>query len=263
MGGHEILDSKIDLVVVSDAHLMDARDHSGKLFLEMLSVVRQREVEVLVLLGDIFDFCLGSHTYFHKKYAPFGRALEEVVANGTRVIYLEGNHEFSLPDMPWKGVEFIKAHTFHLEIGSGQTFQFGHGDLIHSDKKYRIFRKFIKSSPILRFVKLLPGRWIDWIANSAAQLSRSQDQYRSVDHNAILGSAFDWLERGQAKYGVFGHFHVPYAEKRRDGHEGGVFSVECWDNPNILVFTESQFHRVHLKEAQAWQLTKTQPVLEE
>lgn len=251
------MDSRIDVVVVSDAHLRDPKDENGQLFLDLLSQIALRDVDVFVLLGDIFDFCLGAHPYYHKKYAPFGRALEGVVASGTRVVFLEGNHEFSIANMPWKGVEFVTEETFHLKTSGGSFLQFGHGDLIHSDANYRLFRKFIKSSWFLRMIRMLPGKLIDELANRAAQLSRAQDEYRAIDHHAILASVYKWLEQESATYGVFGHFHVPYAEKRLDGEQGGVYSLKCWDHPNILFFADQQFHRVYLKLGETWQVEKT------
>ena len=89
---------------------------------------------------------------------------------------------------------------------------------------------------------------LKYLLPRGAHISRSADEYRTINHDAILTAVYTWLESGKQDYGLFGHFHVPYAEPRRDGLKGGVFSVDCWDKPNLLVFKEGRFERLWLGE---------------
>ncbi len=243
------------LLVVSDIHLNHADDDRSQLFLQLLEGASLGEVEYLVLMGDIFDFCLGSHPYFQRKFSAIGRALEKVVASGTQVIYLEGNHEFKLASLPWKGVQVISEGTHTIRLKSGETIQMAHGDLIYSHNMYRAFRRVVKSPLVTGVARWLPGAWMDNLATKGSEVSRSQDQYRQIEHDKILGAVDAWLETGPASFGIFGHFHVPYAEPRRDGKAGGVFSVESWDRPNVLAFKAGAFYRYYFdpQSAQAWQ----------
>jgi UDP-2,3-diacylglucosamine hydrolase len=249
------------LLVVSDIHLNHPGDDRSKKLLQVLEGAAQSEVEYLVFMGDIFDFCLGSHPYFQRKFAPIGEALEKVARSGTQVIYLEGNHEFKLAALPWKGVQVVEEGTHTIRLKSGEIVQMAHGDLIYSHRRYRSFRWLVKSSLVTAIARFLPGAWMDGLATKGSEVSRSQDQYRAIEHDKILGAVDSWLEGGLANFGIFGHFHVPYAEPRRDGKAGGVFSVECWDRPNVLAFRNGGFYRYFFEESSdpSWQIA--QPVV--
>ncbi len=236
------------LIVVSDIHLSRSDDDRAQKLLGLLQRIRKGQVDNLVLLGDIFDFCLGSHPYFQKKYASIGAALEEVAASGTKVTFLEGNHEFKLDAFPWKGIEFIMNGTHVLHLKNGQKVQFAHGDMIYSHRRYKAFRWLVKSAFITGVARLFPGSFIDHLTSKTSEVSRSADQYRTIHHDRILAAVDHWMEQGHSEYGVFGHFHVPYAEPRRDLKEGVVLSVDCWDKPNALVFRPDGIFRLWLEE---------------
>ncbi|SMF69707.1 UDP-2,3-diacylglucosamine diphosphatase [Pseudobacteriovorax antillogorgiicola] len=255
-------DFNASLVVASDIHLHSAYDEKGRLLLKALRQVAEGNVEYFVFLGDIFDFCLGSHPYFQRRFEAIGAALEAVAASGTRVIYLEGNHEFRIKDFGWEGVEFYPSGEAELEISTGERFKMAHGDMIYSHERYKKFRKVVKSQWLTGAARLVPGPLMNWLATRGAHISRSQDEYRTINHDAILGAVYSWLETTAHDYGLFGHFHVPYAESRRDGRKGGVFSVDCWDKPNFLVFREGAFHRWLPQEASKRpQLMPAKPLL--
>lgn len=243
------------LLVVSDIHLNHVEDDRSRLLLNLLEGASRSEVEYLVLMGDIFDFCLGSHPYFQKKFRTIGKALERLVESGTQVIYLEGNHEFKLASLPWKGVQVISEGTHTIRLKSGHTVQMAHGDLIYSHNMYRAFRQLVKSPVVTGIARLLPGAWMDRLATKSSEVSRAQDQYRQIEHDKILGAVDVWLEAGTSDFGIFGHFHVPYAEPRRDQREGGLFSVESWDRPNVLAFRDGGFYRYYFSTEgnKAWQ----------
>ncbi len=233
------------LIVVSDIHLSHSGDDRAKKLLKFLSRIEAGRVDTLVLLGDIFDFCLGSHRYFQSKFASIGLALERVAARGTRVIFLEGNHEFRLKDLPWKGIEIVTGGTCLIPLKNGQSVQAAHGDMIYSHRRYKAFRWLVKSSFVTAVARLFPGRFLDHLTRKTSEVSRSADEYRPIYHEKILAAVDAWMETPDsvAEYGVFGHFHVPYAEPRRDGKEGAVFSVDCWDKPNALVFQREGIFR--------------------
>lgn len=241
--------------MVSDIHLNHPEDDRSRLLLDLLEGARLSEVEYLVLMGDIFDFCLGSHPYFQKKFSLIGKALERVAASGTQVIYLEGNHEFKLASLPWKGVQVISEGTYTIRLKSGETVQMAHGDLIYSHNMYRAFRRLVKSPLVTGIARFLPGAWMDQLATKGSEVSRAQDQYRQIEHDRILGAVDQWLENGAGDFGIFGHFHVPYAEPRRDGKAGGLFSVESWNRPNVLALREGRFYRYFFEDQteQRWQ----------
>ncbi len=235
------------LVVVSDIHLQSPEDMRGRLLLRLLEDIAAEPPEYLVLLGDIFDFCLGSHPFFQRKFAAIGEALSRVAAAGTKVLFIEGNHEFRMIDLPWPGVDVIENGTYTIALKSGVKVQMAHGDMIYSHRRYKAFRRLVKSSLVTGIARYLPGPWMDRLATTGSEVSRSADQYRTIQHDHILGAVDRWLENGAGDYGIFGHFHVPYAEPRRDGRLGGVYSVECWDKPNVLAFRQGAFFRLEFE----------------
>lgn len=232
------------LVVASDIHLRHLSDERGRLLLDVLA--RLGRVEYLVLNGDIYDFCMGDSPYFKRKFAALGKALEEVARRGTKVVFVEGNHEFHMRDIGWDGVEFIVERDYVVTLSSGERIKFSHGDLITDDFWYRAFRGLVKSRVALVLAKLLPGSWLDAYSLKHASVSRAQDKYRKLDHSRILAAFNRWLGDGSYDHGVIGHFHVPYAEKR-ETHDGLMLSVDSWDSPNLLVYKDGRFQRIFLR----------------
>ncbi|MES2743821.1 MAG: metallophosphoesterase [Bdellovibrionota bacterium] len=257
------------LIVVSDIHLSQSADERALTLLALLSEIEKSSVDTFCMLGDIFDFCLGSHPYFQKKFAPIGAALERVAASGTRVIYLEGNHEFRLKDLPWRGVEVIPNGTTLIPLGNGQIVQAAHGDMIYSHRRYKTFRYAVKSRFVTGVATLFPGTFLDRLTSKTSEVSRSADAYRPIYHEKILHAVDDWMEKkkdkieGETHYGIFGHFHVPYAEPRRDLKEGAVLSVDSWDKPNALVFLRDGISRIWLEgvEKEKWRYESVTPLV--
>jgi UDP-2,3-diacylglucosamine hydrolase len=236
------------LVVASDIHLRSLGDSRGQLLLEVLSRVEAGTVEYLVLNGDIFDFCFGESRYFQDKYRLLGEALAALVRGGTRVLFVEGNHDFHMRALTekggWDGVEIVSEPSRDVVLRDGTTIKFGHGDLIQGDWAYRLFRGLVKSDFVRWLARLVPGRWLDAYALRHAQVSRAAGEYRKLDHHKLLAAANKWVAAdGESQHGIFGHFHVPYAEPRETG-EGLLLSVESWEKPNLLVYEDGEFFRI-------------------
>ncbi|MBF0441843.1 MAG: metallophosphoesterase [Oligoflexales bacterium] len=234
------------LVVVSDLHIKNIHDDNGRLFLRFLDNLMACKIDCLVLIGDVFDFILGSKRFYHKKFEPIGNALMKLAQKGVRIVYLEGNHEFMLKSLGWKGIEFIDSCSDGLIIPleGGRKVKIGHGDLIYSSLVYRSFRAIVKSRLFLLLVNLLPGRLIDYFSIKGSQASRSQDKYRPILHDEILEAAELWARRSGCDFCLFGHFHVPYYEKMKSG-EGYLISLSHWESqPSFLAFSNGRFVRL-------------------
>lgn len=248
-----------ELVVVSDIHLREPGDERSQLLEQLISRLSPGDVRFLVLLGDIFDFCLGSSEYFRKKFAPLGELLEQVSRRGIQVLFFEGNHEFEMERIGWKGVEFVTDPYRVLRLRDGKRVALAHGDLVHSSWDYRIFRKVVKSQTVSEIARFVPGRLIELYAFSHAKISRARDDYRKLDHEKLLNSAEEWVRRSACDFGIFGHFHVPYAETRHNhdrSHPVRLFSLDSWDHPNTLTYDAGVFNRGFLslaKEKESWE----------
>lgn len=238
------------LVVASDIHLQSMEDLRARLLMDALSRLSQ-SVECLVLNGDIFDFCFGPSRYFRRKFAPLMEALEGVAAQGVRVVFVEGNHEFHLRAFGFRRVELVVDGFCAVQLRDGTRIKIGHGDLLLGDPLYAAFRAVLKSSVLRYGAAVVPGPWLDAYALRHARYSRSRDPYRTLDHGRVLAAAEAWLTEGiqdpPFQHGIIGHYHTAYHELRRTG-SGSIVSVESWDRPNLLVFRQGAFERVYLEE---------------
>jgi UDP-2,3-diacylglucosamine hydrolase len=116
------------MVLVSDVHLQKMTDPRGALLLDLIGRIDPARTGTFVLNGDIFDFCFGDSGYYRAKYRPLGAALERLAAAGTRVVFIEGNHEFWMDAVGWRGVEIHKEKNVCLELGAGARVRITHGD---------------------------------------------------------------------------------------------------------------------------------------
>ena len=233
-----------EIIIASDLHLRSPEDSNYQLAVKSMSQIKEAKPTHLVLLGDIFDFYLGSKKYFERKHQIFINAMEEVSAAGIEVIFIEGNHEFHLSDSQWRGITVPDETSYTITTKDGATIKLCHGDLINAPASYLWFRKLIKSNGLKLLVKLVPSRLLDAYALTHARVSRSSDVYRTLNHEALLGDAKIWLERPpKADKGVFGHFHHPYHEVHTD-HT--LMSLDSWYKPNFLLYRNDQFERIYL-----------------
>lgn len=237
---------RAELVVVSDVHLRTPDDDRAKLLGQLIESLSPGDVRFLVLLGDIFDFCLGSSEYFQRKFGLLGEQLEAASRRGIQVLFFEGNHEFEMDGMGWKGVEFVQEPYRVLRLRDSKRLALAHGDLVHSSWDYRAFRSLVKSDAAAYLAKFVPGRLIELYAFSHANVSRTADEYRKLDHRRLLAAAEAWVRKAACDYGIFGHFHVPYSETLTGSGKSSpvrLLSMECWDRPNVLTYENGTFQR--------------------
>ena len=136
----------------------------------------------------------------------------------------------------------------------GKRLALAHGDLVHSSWDYRAFRGVVKSRAAAQMARYIPGKLIELYAFGHAKVSRSTDEYRKLNHQELLRSAESWIRRSACDFGVFGHFHVPYAELFTSNPAAapvGMYSLDCWDRPNILVYEDGVFKRGYLGDNDA------------
>lgn len=233
-------------VLVSDIHIQHMADKRARLLLDALERLGP-QVETVVLNGDICDFCFGDSDYFRHKFRPLGEALMGLAQRGVRVIYVEGNHEFHLERIGWKGIEIVQERDLYITLKSGVRLKVTHGDLLTDEPLYKLFRGTLKSQAVRFAAAYVPGGWLDAYALRHAKFSRAQDHYRTLKHDRILDAFARWTEDSECDHGIIGHFHVPYAEKHPRTSQL-MMSVASWDQPNLLVFQDDAFQRILLQE---------------
>jgi UDP-2,3-diacylglucosamine hydrolase len=236
-------DLEADLVYISDVHLKDPADERSRLLLDSIRRLRKDRLQALVLGGDIFDFCFGASDYFQEKFSEYRELLEGFAASGCQVVFIQGNHEFSLNDLAWKGVEFVTTHDTVITLKCGTKFGFAHGDRFLADWSYRAYLKLTRSSPWKWGAKLVPAGRLDAFALKCSGYSRDRGEYRDLDIPRVIAAAKAWAAGLNVDHGIFGHFHFPFFIERGDTKNGRLVSVESWNRPNMLLYHRGRFLR--------------------
>jgi UDP-2,3-diacylglucosamine pyrophosphatase LpxH len=123
---------KVQLVVISDVHLGTYGCHAKELNRYLKSI----EPETLVLNGDIIDIWQFSKYYWPDSHMKVVQRIFKLLANGTKVHYLTGNHD----EMVRKFGEFSVGNLeidnkLKLEIDGKKAWIF-HGDIFDVTMKH-------------------------------------------------------------------------------------------------------------------------------
>jgi UDP-2,3-diacylglucosamine pyrophosphatase LpxH len=121
----------IDVVVMSDLHL----GTYGCRAKEIISYLKSISPQVLILNGDIIDVWQFSKHYFPSAHVAVIKEILGLMASGTRVIYITGNHDEMLrryADLQLGN--FQLADKLVIEIDHKMTWIF-HGDVFDNTTK--------------------------------------------------------------------------------------------------------------------------------
>ena len=203
---------------LADAHLRQPSDPNYRALLAFLQEQCGR-TDVLVLLGDIFEFWIGKATVA-AEHAPLIDALEHLHRQGTKLVYVEGNHDFHL------GPIFTKRLNCQVlpDGGSidldGKKVYLAHGDLANPDDAgYRRLRRLLRSDLIRALILALPRRLLaavgDWASKTSRKSASARDR-RWPAREILQPYVEAILARGHQAV-VTGHYHQPFHEKMGDG----------------------------------------------
>jgi UDP-2,3-diacylglucosamine pyrophosphatase LpxH len=115
----------IDIVVLSDLHL----GTYGCRAKELLNYLRSVQPGMLILNGDIIDGWQFTKSYFPSLHIQVIRELMQFITNGTRVVYITGNHDEMMRKYTDLQIgQFSLTDKLVLEIDQKMTWIF-HGDV--------------------------------------------------------------------------------------------------------------------------------------
>lgn len=218
----------------SDAHLDSENDPESaarsERVLEFLEHARTG-CEVLVILGDLFDFYFEYRTVFPSRYLRVLSALDRLTASGVRCYYVAGNHDFWLGELFSKslGLHLVRdAVLFRREDGSARSVLAAHGDgLGPGDTGYKVLKKILRNSLLIRLFRLIHPDWGYAIARFTSRTSRkytSRIQNARVEASALNGKHL--LESSPGLDAVIlAHTHQP---DRREFGSGVYFNSGDW-----------------------------------
>ncbi len=230
-------------VFIADGHLKGPDDPNSLALIKFLDSLKQ--VKTLVVLGDLFDFWTGSNEVAKRNYKPVLDALLRLKQRGVQIIYLEGNHDFS---MGRYFTDTLKAlvHADSLELSIyGKRLYLSHGDTIFMTFGYRLWRAYLRS-PLFKVMAWIARPKTVW--NIAVGLSNKSRERAYVDKGNRTEARLREFAKGKIAEGfdcaVLAHSHLPGVYKEGKGvyanpgswagnmsylvYDNGAFKVEKW-----------------------------------
>jgi len=220
----------MDWIFVGDAHF--ARGDKGRRehFSRFIQKNRSK-LATLVIMGDFFDFWFGFRdiTTLKKEYGDILELLHGLRADGVRVIYFEGNHDFSLGSYMRNelGIEVYDSAT-EIDLDGKRIF-LAHGDRISPTLDHWILTGLLRNWVTYQGISLLGARLVMAIAHRWSASSRGRNMERSPVVIARLRSfAQRKLKQGFDAV-ILAHTHLPEAiTVKEQGREGYYFNVGDW-----------------------------------
>ncbi len=201
----------IDVAVLSDLHLGTYSCHAK----EIVAYLKSISPQILILNGDIIDVWQFSKRYFPASHMEVVREIFQLLANGTRVFYVTGNHDEMLrrySDLQLGNLQLVDKMS--MEIDNKMTWIF-HGDVFDNTTQgsARFWAKLGSNgyAVLLAFNRTL-NRFLKLIGRKPVSLSRKI--MKQVSKSIIKIDAFEKLIAEIAiekkyDYVICGHIHQP------------------------------------------------------
>ena len=209
------------IVFVADAHLKGLDDPNQASLVKFLDGLDG--IDLLVILGDLFDFWGGDNRVVRRHYRPALDALLRIRERGIKILYLEGNHDFSMGKFFIRTLEAdVYGDCVELEVEPGKRFFLAHGDLVVGSVLHAAWRQSLKSG-LLRMIMTSLGPWVVWkIAGSLSKKSRQYSEKKDVD-KALREFARRRIGSGSNAV-VLGHSHVGGVRTEKSEGKSGTYA---------------------------------------
>lgn len=244
---------EIPLVVISDVHL----GTYGCQAKELVNYLKSIHPETLVLNGDIIDMWSFSKRYFPVAHMEVLRQILKMSNQGTRVVYITGNHDDTLrkyTDLILGNIELVDKLTLNLDGKKAWIF---HGDVFDSSTKGNA--KFLaklggKGYDLL----ILINSFINWIRVFMGKEKKSYSKMikDSVKKAVAFVSNFETTAAEIAiekkyNYVICGHIHKPQM-KEIQNESGKVLYLNSGDwveNLTALEYKKKKWRVYHYQKA--------------
>ncbi len=200
---------KVDIVVISDVHL----GTYGCQAKELVQYLKSVQPGMLVLNGDIIDIWQFSKRYWPKSHMQVIKEIVKIMAKGTPVYYLTGNHDELLRKFSdFQLGNFYLQDQLVLEV-DGQKAWIFHGDIFDASMHTKWLAKIGGLSYDLL---ILINSFINWCLKKMGRekMSFSKKVKSSVKKAVSFISDFEQtaaevaVEQGY-DYVLCGHIHQP------------------------------------------------------
>jgi len=228
-------------IFVADAHLLSPEDANYRKFLQFLQGL-EGHTRTLYLLGDIFQFWVGYRHCVFTPYVPLLEALWRLKQSGTKLVFVEGNHDFLLGPYFSDILQCdIYPQTASVAI-DGLSVHLAHGDLMDpNDRGYRLLRATLRSWPARLFKRLISADMMWGISvwmNRKSQAHHPQREGRMNREQLVTDYARRQFASGCSAV-ITGHLHTPLQINRP---EGTIIALGDWITQySYAVYREGQF----------------------
>lgn len=131
---------------IADAHLSDPLSEPYRVLLELLERI-MKEMDTLVLLGDLFEVWLGDHPTLLSLHRPLLDLLIRIRSLGKDIFYLKGNHDFLIGNTIQDEIGVTVSGDEAIFSWDGYRFLASHGDQINKrDRGYQVLRTVLRST---------------------------------------------------------------------------------------------------------------------
>jgi UDP-2,3-diacylglucosamine pyrophosphatase LpxH len=205
---------EVELVILSDVHLGTYGCHAEELLRYLKSIKPKR----LILNGDIIDMWQFSKRYWPKSHMQVVKHITGLLAKGTKITYLTGNHDEMLRKFAgFKLGSFQIANKKVLSL-NGQSAWIFHGDVFDVTMQYSKwlaklgaigYDTLIVINSFVNFISKLLGRGkislSKKVKDSVKQAVKFIDDFEKTAADIAISNGYSYV--------VCGHIHQPAMRK--------------------------------------------------
>lgn len=201
---------EVELVVISDVHLGTYGCHAEELLRYLKTITPKR----LILNGDIIDMWQFSKRYWPKNHMQIIKHITSLLAKGTKVTYLTGNHDEMLRKFAGFRLGAFQIDNKKVLTLQGQTAWIFHGDVFDVTMQYSkwIARLGAIGYDLLILLNTFVNFLFRLMGKGKISLSRRvKDSVKSAVKfiNNFEQTAADIAIANGHRYVVCGHIHHP------------------------------------------------------
>jgi UDP-2,3-diacylglucosamine pyrophosphatase LpxH len=242
---------KLHLVCISDVHL----GTYGCMAKELNKYLKSIDPEILILNGDIVDVWQFSKNYWPDSHMKIIQRILKMLANGTQVYYLTGNHDEILrkfTDFKMGKLEILNKLVLNLD---GKKAWFFHGDVFDITMKHS--KWLAKLGAVGYDTLILLNSAVNWMSKvlGKGKISLSKNIKNGVKSAIKFVSDFEQtaieiaIEKGY-DYVVCGHIHQPQMREVKTNAGSTIYlnSGDWIENLTALEYDNEKWEIIHFHE---------------
>jgi UDP-2,3-diacylglucosamine hydrolase len=190
------------IVFFSDAHLNKKDDGRTDFLVRFINDVC-KDVDILVVIGDLFEFYHGYDGYIYPWYKKVIDSLRDIASKGTPVYFIEGNHEFCMGSFFEKYTGIMCMDDLSINVDNKKFF-ITHGYQINRN----LLVKILKTSFIYGIMDMFgPGLTWKIAAISGTFLSKKTKPFNKYVINILRQFALRKFDDGYDAV-ILAHSHI-------------------------------------------------------